>query len=122
MRKRVGLARAICMNPRIMLYDEPTTGIDPVMADAINGLIIELRDKLHVTGIAVTHDMTSAYKIADRIAMLYDGQIIAVGTPEDIRRSSNEVVHQFITGAATGPIPVEVGRGRGLERGAKRGT
>lgn len=110
MRKRVGLARALCVNPQIILYDEPTTGIDPVMADAINTLIIELRDKLHVTSVAVTHDMTSAYKIADRIAMLYEGRMIAVGTPEEIRRSTNDVVRQFITGASTGPIPVEVGR------------
>lgn len=121
MRKRVGLARAICMRPEIVLYDEPTTGLDPIMADAINDLIIELRDKLHVTSVAVTHDMTSAYKIADRIAMLYEGQIIAVGTPEEIRQSSNDVVRQFVTGAAIGPIPVEVGHWRDegrRERGA----
>ena len=112
MRKRVGLARAICMKPEIMLYDEPTTGIDPVMADVVNTLIVDLRDKLRVTSVAVTHDMTSPYKIADRIAMLYDGRIIAVGTPEEIRHSSNDVVRQFVTGASTGPIPVEVGRQR----------
>ena len=108
MRKRVGLARAICMNPQVILYDEPTTGIDPVMSDVINHLIIALRDKLRVTSVAVTHDMTSAYKIADRIAMLYEGQIILVGTPEEIRQSSNAIVRQFVTGSSTGPIPVEV--------------
>ena len=104
MRKRVGLARAIIRNPQIMLYDEPTTGVDPIMGDAINDLILELHDKLKVTSVAVTHDMTSAYKIASRIAMLYEGKIIEVGTPEEIRNTKNPIVRQFITGAATGPI------------------
>ena len=104
MRKRVGLARAICVNPEIILYDEPTTGVDPIMGDAINDLIIELHDKLKTTSIAVTHDMTSAYKIAERVAMLYNGKIIATGTPDDIKKSVNPYVHQFITGAAHGPI------------------
>ena len=104
MRKRVGLARAIIRNPQIILYDEPTTGVDPIMGDAINDLIRELHDKLKVTSVAVTHDMTSAYKIANRIAMLYDGKIIEVGTPDEIRNTKNPIVHQFITGAATGPI------------------
>ncbi len=104
MKKRVGLARAICMRPEIILYDEPTTGVDPIMGDAINELIMGLHDKLKVTSIACTHDMKSAYKIANRIAMLYKGRIIAVGTPEEIKRSSDPVVQQFITGAAWGPI------------------
>ena len=104
MRKRVGLARAIISNPQIIMYDEPTTGVDPIMADAINDLIIELHDKLKVTGIAVTHDMTSAYKIASRIAMLYEGKIIEAGTPDEIRHTKNPIVRQFITGAASGPI------------------
>ena len=104
MRKRVGLARAICMRPKIMLYDEPTTGVDPIMGDAINDLIVELHNKLKVTAIAVTHDMTSAYKIADRIAMLYNGKIIANGTPEEIKNSDDPIVRQFITGAGKGPI------------------
>lgn len=104
MKKRVGLARAICMRPEIVLYDEPTTGVDPIMGDAINELIMELHDKLKVTSIACTHDMKSAYKIAGRIAMLYKGRIIAVGTPEEIKRSGDPVVQQFITGAAWGPI------------------
>ena len=104
MRKRVGLARAICMRPQIMLYDEPTTGVDPIMGDAINDLIVELHNKLKVTGIAVTHDMTSAYKIANRIAMLYNGKIVANGTPDEIRNTKDPVVHQFITGAGKGPI------------------
>lgn len=104
MRKRVGLARAICMRPQIMLYDEPTTGVDPIMGDAVNDLIRELHNKLKVTGIAVTHDMTSAYKIADRIAMLYNGKIIANGTPEEIKNAKDPIVRQFITGASKGPI------------------
>lgn len=104
MKKRVGLARAIAMEPEILLYDEPTTGLDPIMADVINELILELKRRLNVTGIAITHDMTSAYKIADRIAMLYQGKIQQVGTPEEIRNSKDPVVHQFITGSAVGPI------------------
>lgn len=104
MRKRVGLARAIAMDPQIMLYDEPTTGLDPIMADAINDLIIEMKKKLNVTGIAITHDMVSAYKISDRIAMLFQGQILEVGTADEIKRSENPIVHQFITGSSIGPI------------------
>lgn len=104
MKKRVGLARAICARPDIILYDEPTTGIDPVMADAINTLIRQLHDKLQVTSVAVTHDMVSAYKIADRISMLYDGRIIESGTPDEIKNSKDPVVRQFTTGAARGPI------------------
>jgi len=104
MRKRVGLARAICMKPEIILYDEPTTGVDPIMGDAINTLIGELHDKLKVTSIAVTHDMTSAYKIADKIAMLYNGRIIAVGGPEEIKNTKDPIVKQFIYGKAEGPI------------------
>lgn len=104
MRKRVGLARAICMKPEIILYDEPTTGIDPIMGDAINSLIRELHDKLKVTSIAVTHDMISAYKIADKIAMLYQGKIISSGTPDEIKNTENPVVKQFIHGEAKGPI------------------
>jgi len=104
MQKRVGLARAIAMTPQVMLYDEPTTGLDPIMADAINDLIIELSKKLKVTSIAVTHDMVSAYKIADRIAMLYDGEIIEIGTPEEIQNTKNPYVYQFTRGLAKGPI------------------
>ncbi len=106
MRKRVSLARAIAMEPEILLYDEPTTGLDPIMADAINDLIVQMRKKLEVTSIAITHDMVSAYKIADRIAMLYEGEIIEVGTPQQIGESSNAVVQQFIQGKAEGPIRV----------------
>lgn len=107
MRKRVGLARAIATNPEILLYDEPTTGLDPITSDIINNLMIELRERLKVTSIAVTHDMTSAYKIADRIVMLYNGKIEFEGTPEQVRNSGNEIVSQFINGRATGPIKVQ---------------
>ncbi|MBI4746364.1 MAG: ABC transporter ATP-binding protein [Deltaproteobacteria bacterium] len=109
MMKRVSLARAICMEPEILLYDEPTTGLDPIMADVINELIIHLKKTIKVTSIAITHDMVSAYKIADKIAMLYKGKIIEVGTPDEIRGSKNEVVQQFIHGRAEGPITAENG-------------
>ena len=104
MKKRVGLARAICNEPKIILYDEPTTGLDPINADVINDLILRMQKQLKVISIVVTHDMTSAYKVADRIAMLYEGRIIAVGTPEEIKHSKDPVVQQFITGSAHGPI------------------
>lgn len=104
MRKRVGLARAIAYHPEIVLYDEPSTGIDPIRADAINDLIIQMKKELKMTSIVITHDMVSTYKVADRVAMLYQGKIIATGTPEEIRNSKNPVVQQFITGAAEGPI------------------
>lgn len=107
MRKRVGLARAIAMEPEIILYDEPTTGLDPIMADVINELIIKMREKLNVTSVAITHDMKSAYKIADTIAMLYNGVIIDRGSPDEIRNTSNPVVRQFIEGRADGPIVLE---------------
>ncbi|MEW6684971.1 MAG: ABC transporter ATP-binding protein [Candidatus Edwardsbacteria bacterium] len=100
MKKRVGLARAIAMEPEYILYDEPTTGLDPIMADQINNLIIELRKKLGITSIAVTHDMVSAYKIADRIAMLHEGKVIYIGTPEEIQKADNPLVQQFIRGEA----------------------
>ncbi len=104
MKKRVGLARAICHNPEVILYDEPTTGLDPIMADMINELIVRLSRQLQVTSVVVTHDMTSAYKVGTRIAMLYEGKIIADGTPDEIKNSDNQIVRQFITGAAHGPI------------------
>jgi phospholipid/cholesterol/gamma-HCH transport system ATP-binding protein len=107
MKKRVGLARAIAMDPAIILYDEPTTGLDPIAADAINDLIVDLRKKLGVTSVSITHDMHSAYKISDRIAMLYKGEILETGTPDQIRSSANPIVQQFITGSAVGPITAE---------------
>ncbi len=104
MKKRVGLARAIALGPEIILYDEPTTGLDPILADQINDLILDLGERLHVTSVIITHDMVSAYKIADRIAMLYRGKIEQVGTPDEIRSSESAVIQQFINGRAEGPI------------------
>ncbi len=106
MRKRVALARAIATDPEVLLYDEPTTGLDPITADMINDLIVELKEKLNVTSIAVTHDMTSAFKIADRITMLYQGKVEYDGSPEETRSTDNAVVRQFIEGQARGPIQV----------------
>ncbi len=104
MRKRVSLARVLCMEPQIILYDEPTSEVDPITAAALNNLIIEMRDKLKVTSIVVTHDMNMAYRVADSIAMFYHGQVIADGTVDEIRNSKHPVVHQFINGVAQGPI------------------
>ncbi|MBC8358116.1 MAG: ABC transporter ATP-binding protein [Candidatus Aminicenantes bacterium] len=104
MKKRVGLARAIAYRPDIILYDEPSTGIDPIRADAINDLIIRMKHELNVSTVIITHDMTSAYKVADKIAMLYAGRIIEEGVPADIKKSQNPVVQQFIRGRAKGPI------------------
>ncbi|MDD5097349.1 MAG: ABC transporter ATP-binding protein [Candidatus Omnitrophica bacterium] len=104
MKKRVALARAICIRPEIILYDEPTTGVDPITADSINELIRSLHDKLKVTSLVVTHDMKSAYHIADKIAMMYKGKIILEGTPHEIRATKDPVVHQFINGLSKGPI------------------
>jgi phospholipid/cholesterol/gamma-HCH transport system ATP-binding protein len=104
MKKRAALARALALNPKIMLYDEPTTGLDPITADVINRLIRRLQQRLGITSIAVTHDMRSAYHIADRIAMLHEGRIHAVGTPEAIQSSRDPVVRQFIEGTSEGPL------------------
>lgn len=112
MKKRVALARAICAKPELILYDEPTTGVDPITADSINELIKMLHDKLKVTSVVVTHDMKSAYRVADRIAMLYAGQIIAEGSPEEIQETKHPVVHQFINGLSHGPITETVERFR----------
>ena len=104
MRKRAALARAIAMNPKIMLYDEPTTGLDPITSDVINRLIRRLQERLGITSIAVTHDMKSAYHIADRIAMLHEGRIHAMGTPHEIQTSTDPIVRQFIEGSSEGPL------------------
>ncbi|HTV49220.1 MAG TPA: ABC transporter ATP-binding protein [Phycisphaerae bacterium] len=99
-RKRVALARAISMNPEVILYDEPTTGLDPIRADVINELILKLQEEMKVTGIVVTHDMASAFKVADQIVMLYNGQIIFRGNAEQIRQCPEEHVQRFIQGKA----------------------
>ena len=108
MQKRVGLARAIAADPEIIFFDEPTTGLDPIMADVINHLIVDTVRDLGVTTLSITHDMVSARKIANRIAMLYKGKIIWNGPTAEIDRSGNEYVDQFIHGRAEGPIKMEV--------------
>lgn len=104
MKKRVGLARAIVMDPQIVFYDEPTAGLDPVMTGVIDKLTIDLTKKLQITSVVVTHDMSSVFRIADRIVMLHEGNILQIGTPDEIRHSENPLVQQFITGGAEGPI------------------
>jgi phospholipid/cholesterol/gamma-HCH transport system ATP-binding protein len=104
MRRRVGFARAISLKPEILLFDEPTTGLDPVISDVIAELICEMDLKLGTTTVTITHDMKVAFKIADRVAMLYKGSIIESGTPEEFQRSTNPIVQQFIEGRAEGPL------------------
>jgi phospholipid/cholesterol/gamma-HCH transport system ATP-binding protein len=108
MQKRVSLARAIAANPEIIFFDEPTTGLDPIMADVINHLIRDSVKKLGATALSITHDMASVRKIADRVAMLYDGKIIWQGAVEKIENSGNAYVDQFIHGRAEGPIQMAV--------------
>jgi phospholipid/cholesterol/gamma-HCH transport system ATP-binding protein len=110
MQKRVGLARAIASDPEIIFFDEPTTGLDPIMADVINDLIVSTVKDLGVTTLSITHDMASARKISSRIAMLYQGKIIWDGPTSQIDQSGNPYVDQFIHGRATGPIKMEVRR------------
>jgi phospholipid/cholesterol/gamma-HCH transport system ATP-binding protein len=100
MRKRVGIARAIALRPKYILYDEPTTGLDPVTSAVIDQLMVRMRDKLGVTSIVITHDMRSAYTVGTRIAMLYQGQVRQVGTVDEIRHSTDPLVRQFIEGRA----------------------
>lgn len=104
MRKRVGLARGIIMDPELILYDEPTAGLDPVVSSVIDDLIIALSEKIGATSVIVTHEMGSAFKIATHIAMLYEGKIIALDTPEAIKNSKDPVIAQFISGDTQGPI------------------
>ena len=108
MQKRVALARAIAGDPEIIFFDEPTTGLDPIMADVINDLIVKITREVGATALSITHDMASARKIADRIAMLYDGRIIWAGPTAEIDRSGNDHVDQFIHGRAEGPIKMAV--------------
>lgn len=100
-RKRVALARAIAMDPRVILYDEPTTGLDPIRSDVINELILKLKREMSVTSIVVTHDMHSALKVGDRVVMLKDGKIIFDGTPDEVRQSDNPIVERFVKGEAS---------------------
>lgn len=100
-RKRIALARAIAMSPDVILYDEPTTGLDPIRSDVINELILKLSRELNITSLVVTHDMVSAFKIATRIVMLYHGKVIFDGTPEEARDTDSEILRRFIAGEAT---------------------
>lgn len=104
MRKRISLARALVMEPELILFDEPSAGLDPVISSVIDELIIELTEKSQVTSVIVTHEMDSAFRIATKMAMLYRGQIIEVGHPEQLRQSANPVVSQFLSGSTEGPI------------------
>jgi phospholipid/cholesterol/gamma-HCH transport system ATP-binding protein len=104
MRKRVGLARAIVMDPEVIFYDEPTAGLDPIMTAVIDKLVIDLSKKLNITSIVVTHDMKSVFRVADRIAMLHKGEVQQIGTPAEIEKSSNPIIRQFVAGEVEGPI------------------
>jgi phospholipid/cholesterol/gamma-HCH transport system ATP-binding protein len=104
MKKRVGLARAIVMDPKIIFYDEPTAGLDPVMTGVVDKLTMDFTRKLNLTSVVVTHDMGSVFRIADRIVMLHQGNVLQIGTPDEIKHSKNPLVQQFITGGAEGPI------------------
>src|SRR5687767_11070752 len=107
MRKRVGIARAIALRPKYMLYDEPTTGLDPVTSAVIDQLMVRMREKLGVTSVVITHDMRSAYTVGSRIAMLYDGRVRQVGTVQEIQQTADPVVRQFIEGRATLDVGAE---------------
>ncbi|MGA1862666.1 ABC transporter ATP-binding protein [Deferribacter thermophilus] len=106
MRKRVGLARAIALEPDIILYDEPTTGLDPIMTDVVDNLIYETQKKLNITSVVISHDIESTFKIADYIAMIYDGKIVMYGTPEEFKKTDNPYVRQFLSGSKDGPIKI----------------
>jgi phospholipid/cholesterol/gamma-HCH transport system ATP-binding protein len=110
MKKRVGLARAIALDPEILFYDEPTAGLDPIVAGVIDKLIMDLSRKLGVTSVVVTHHMESAFRIADRMCMLHDARVVALGTPSEIRASADPIVQQFIYGRPDGPIPLRRSR------------
>lgn len=104
MRKRVGLARAIALEPKILLYDEPTTGLDPLMTDSVNQLILETQRNLHVTSVVISHDIESTFSLADKVAMLHEGKIIEQGNPQQFRKSENPFVKQFLTGRSEGRV------------------
>ncbi len=108
MKKRVSLARVLAVEPQVILYDEPTTGLDPIMSDIISDLIIDLKSKLGVTSVVITHDMRSAFKIADYIAFLYEGNILMYGTPDDFKNTDNPYVKQFVDGSSHGPIQMKL--------------
>ncbi|MCD8568450.1 MAG: ATP-binding cassette domain-containing protein [Geovibrio sp.] len=106
MKKRVGLARAIALEPEIILYDEPTTGLDPIMCDVVDNLINDTQKELKITSVVISHDIDSALKIADYIAMLYDGKVVLFGTPDEFKSTDNPYVRQFLSASMEGPIKV----------------
>lgn len=108
MKKRVSLARVLAVEPKVILYDEPTTGLDPIMSDIISDLIMDLKAKLSVTSVVITHDMHSAFKIADYIAFLYEGKILMYGTPQEFQKTDNPYVRQFVQGSSHGPIQMKL--------------
>lgn len=108
MQKRASLARAICTNPEIIFFDEPTTGLDPIMANVINDLIIKVREELGATTVTITHDMNSAMQIATDVALLHEGKILWNGTKDEVYKSKNKHLHQFINGLTDGPIKVDI--------------
>jgi phospholipid/cholesterol/gamma-HCH transport system ATP-binding protein len=106
MLKRAGFARAIVMRPELILYDEPTTGLDPIVTHLITDTIVRLREKLGGTAVVISHDLQSIFMMADYVAMLFEGAIIAYGSTDDVKRSANPIVQQFLQGSETGPIPI----------------
>lgn len=119
-RKRVALARAIVLEPKVILYDEPTTGLDPIRSDVINRLIVKLQNELQITSIVVTHDLGSAFQVADRMVMLYDGSVVMQGTPQELRQSANPIVQRFLQGEAS--AEELAGINGEVEPGSDRGT
>jgi phospholipid/cholesterol/gamma-HCH transport system ATP-binding protein len=115
MQKRVSLARAIALDPKIVFYDEPSAGLDPIVTAVIDTLMVDLTRIMGITSLVVTHDMHSAFRIADQMIMLHRGRIVAHGTPEEIKHSSDPLVQQFITGAPDGPIPLRMSQKDYLE-------
>jgi phospholipid/cholesterol/gamma-HCH transport system ATP-binding protein len=108
MQKRISLARAIALDPKIVFYDEPSAGLDPIVSGVIDTLMVDLTKKMGITSVVVTHDMSSAFRIADHMIMLHRGRIVASGTPDEIKQSDDLLVQQFITGAPDGPIPLRM--------------
>lgn len=115
MKKRVGLARAIALDPELVFYDEPSAGLDPVVSSVIDELILDLKAKMGITSVVVTHHMDSAFTIADKMVMLYQGRVLAYGTPDEIRNSDDPIVQQFINGKADGPIPLKTSRDKYIQ-------
>lgn len=116
MKKRVGLARAIALDPELLFCDEPTAGLDPVMTAVVDTLLMDLTKKLGISAVVVTHDMTSAFRIASRMIMLFEGRVIAAGTPAEIQNNPDPVLQQFIKGEADGPIPLKLSKDDYLKR------